>query len=110
MLYQLSPLFQTSTDSFQVITHKDMSGLKDALQSVVGSAALVDSKADNAGNSLLDRLGDKVLGPTAESETNNAPIIAPDATITPVTQGRRSLRPDGQDPFRSDAPAPADKS
>jgi hypothetical protein len=37
-----------------------------------------------------------VLGPTAESESTNATVIAPDASTTPVTQGRRSRHPDGQ--------------
>ncbi|KAH9061351.1 hypothetical protein EDB87DRAFT_1682773 [Lactarius vividus] len=93
-----------------------MTGIKDSLRSavdsVVGSvnSVDVDNKAENSGSALLDRLGDRVFGPTAESETNDAPIIAPDATITPATQGRRSRRPDGQDPFSGEVPAPADKS
>jgi hypothetical protein len=88
----------------------DLGALQTAVDSVVGSVESVDNKAEQTGASLLDRLGDKVLGPTAESEADNTQVIAPDATITPVTQGRRSRHPDGQDPFRSEAPAPADKS
>ena len=75
----------------------------------------VDQKAERSGAALLDvcirppfahsycvtwiskqRLGDKIFGQTAESQTNDAPVIAPDASITPVTQGRRSRHPDGQ--------------
>jgi len=94
-----------------VITHKDMSGIiKDAINSVVGSVGDTDAKAENSGSSLLDRLGDKVFGQTAESQYNDAPVIAPDASTMPVTQGRRSHRPDGQDPFHSSAPIPADES
>lgn len=40
-------------------------------------------------------------GEDATPETNNAPVIAPDASTTPVTKGRRSHRPDGQDPFHA---------
>ncbi|KAH8992771.1 hypothetical protein EDB86DRAFT_3078977 [Lactarius hatsudake] len=91
-----------------------MTGIKDSLRSAVGSAVgsvtSVNDKAENSGSALLDRLGDKVLGPTAESGTNDAPVIAPDATVTPDTQGRRSRHPEGHDPFRGDeAPAPADE-
>jgi hypothetical protein len=37
-----------------------------------------------------------MFGPTAESENNNAPVKAPDASTTPVNQDRRSRGPDGQ--------------
>ncbi|KAH9176248.1 hypothetical protein EDB89DRAFT_2065612 [Lactarius sanguifluus] len=88
-----------------------MTGIKDSLRSAVGSTVgSVNDKAETSGSALLDRLGDKLLGPTAESETKDAPVIAPDATLTPDTQGRRSRHPDGQDPFHGDAPAPADES
>ncbi|KAH9038703.1 hypothetical protein EDB85DRAFT_2141596 [Lactarius pseudohatsudake] len=91
-----------------------MTGIKDTLESaigrVVGSVSGVEDKVENSGSSLLDRLSDKVLGRTAEEETKNAPAIAPDATTMPVTQGRRSRRPDGQDPFHGDTSAPANKS
>jgi hypothetical protein len=97
---------------FQVETHNDMTGsIKTAIESVVDSVKGVDNSAEKKGAALLEKFGDKVLGPTAESETNNAPIIAPDATLTPSTQGRRSRHPDGNDPFRSgltaSPPAPA---
>ncbi|KAF8271492.1 hypothetical protein EI94DRAFT_1797011 [Lactarius quietus] len=77
-----------------------------AIEGVIGDVEGVENKADNAGNSLLNDLGDAVFGSTAESETDNAPDIAPDPTTvtTPVNQGRRSHRPDGQDPFH-DVPA-----
>ncbi|KAH9011474.1 hypothetical protein EDB85DRAFT_2159902 [Lactarius pseudohatsudake] len=92
-----------------------MTGIKDTLESaideVVGSVSSVEGKVENSGSSLLNWLGDKVLGQTAEEKTKNAPAIAPDATTTiPVTHGRRSRHPDGQDPFHGDAPAPANKS
>ncbi|KAN0134022.1 hypothetical protein V8E53_008240 [Lactarius tabidus] len=103
-------LFTNLDFIFQV--HKDMTrGIKTAVESVVGSVQSADKDATKGGAALLDRLGDKLLGPTAESETNNASVIAPDATTTPSTQGRRSLHPDGNDPFRSaSAPAPAPAS
>ncbi|KAI9442279.1 hypothetical protein H4582DRAFT_2072823 [Lactarius indigo] len=88
-----------------------MTGIKSAVDTVVGSVSSLGNKVENSGTSLLDRLGDKTHGPTAESETNDASVIAPDASTIPDTQGRRSLHPSGQDPFRnSDEPAPADKS
>ncbi|KAK5994417.1 hypothetical protein PT974_04891 [Cladobotryum mycophilum] len=63
----------------------------------------VKGKVETAGDqSVLDKLGDKLFGPTAESTTSVADdSVAPDAAITPVTQGRRSHRPDGQDPFHN---------
>lgn len=86
-------------------------GIKDtlstAVDNVVGSVETVDKTAEKKGTALLDRLGDKIFGPTAESENNNAPVIAPDASTMPVSTGRRSLRPDGQDPFRGDTAVPA---
>ncbi|KAF8274592.1 hypothetical protein EI94DRAFT_1825550 [Lactarius quietus] len=82
-------------------------GIKDTIGSIVESLQSGEAKADVAGTDLLNRLGDKAFGPTAESVTKNAPVIAPDATITPDTQGRRSLRSDGHDPFHSDAPGSA---
>ncbi|KAI9455363.1 hypothetical protein BJY52DRAFT_1213342 [Lactarius psammicola] len=91
-----------------------MTGIKDALKtavdSIVGSVGPVGDKAENTSSTLADRLGDKVFGSTAESEVSNAAVIAPDASTIPVTQGRRSRAPDGKDPFRSEAPAPADES
>jgi len=98
----------------RAITHKDMASIiKGAIGSVAGSAEAVDNKAESTSSSFLDRLGDKIFGPTAESKTNDAPIVAPDASTIPVTEGRRSGRKDGTDPFRSGAPAApaqADKS
>jgi len=93
-------------------------GIREALRSavdrVVTSTENVDERAENTGSGLMDRLGDKVFGKTAESETNDAPVSALDASTTSVAQGRRSRRADGQDPFRNEppkeAPAPAKKS
>ncbi|KAH9019662.1 hypothetical protein EDB84DRAFT_1565982 [Lactarius hengduanensis] len=80
-------------------------GLTDIVRAAVGSVAgtteTVD-KTEDTGSSLLDRIGDAVLGHSAESDTMDAPIIAPEASTgtMPVTQGRRSHRPDGEDAFR----------
>jgi len=40
-------------------------------------------------------LGEKLFGPTAESEQRKAEPIAPSASHEPTTVGRRSKRPDG---------------
>ncbi|KAH9025483.1 hypothetical protein EDB84DRAFT_1564049 [Lactarius hengduanensis] len=71
-----------------------------AVGSVVGTTETVD-KTENTGSSLLGRIGDAILGRSAESETKDAPVIAPQASTAPVTQGRRSLGPDGKDLLRS---------
>ncbi|KAH9083334.1 hypothetical protein EDB83DRAFT_2511599 [Lactarius deliciosus] len=80
-----------------------------AVGSVFGATETVDTTEDTS-SSFLDRIGDAVLGHSAESETKDAPVIAPQASTTPVTHGRRSQGPSGKDVFHSQEPAPAAKS
>ncbi|KAH9083331.1 hypothetical protein EDB83DRAFT_2328613 [Lactarius deliciosus] len=60
---------------------------------VVGTRGTVD-KTEGSGSSLLSWVGDLVFGHSAESVTQRTPAIVPEASSTPVTQGRRSHGPD----------------
>ncbi|KAH8996511.1 hypothetical protein EDB86DRAFT_2829166 [Lactarius hatsudake] len=67
---------------------------------VVGTRGTVD-KTDGSGSSLLSVcirpplwVGDLVFGRSAESVTKRTPVIVPEASTTPATQGRRSHGPD----------------
>ncbi|KAI9437677.1 hypothetical protein H4582DRAFT_2077272 [Lactarius indigo] len=86
--------------------------IKAAVDSVVGTTDTVD-KSEDTSASLLERAADAVLGKTAESQTKHASVIAPEASTTPVTQGRRSQAPDGKDSYHkkpAQEPAPTPKS
>ena len=52
-------------------------------------AVEAEESSETTGSSLLDRLGDKIFGPTAESETSNAPVIAPVDSAKPRDSERR---------------------
>jgi len=75
-------------------------GDKGVLGTVVSALVGANRRVEETADSVVDALGDKLLGPTAESETRNAEIIAPQASTEPNTVGRRSKGPDGQDPYR----------
>ncbi|KAI0298555.1 hypothetical protein BC826DRAFT_1103050 [Russula brevipes] len=92
-----------------VFAQIDMTLSGKVLGAVVGALVGAERRVENAADSVSDALGDKLFGPTAESELKNAVAVAPEATTEPTTVGRRSKRPDGQDPFHSASTTCEDK-
>jgi hypothetical protein len=76
-------------------------GDKGVINTVIGALQGANRRAEDAANSASNALGEKLFGPTAESELRKAEPIAPSASQEPTTAGRRSKGPDGSDPFRA---------
>ncbi|KAI0256037.1 hypothetical protein BJV78DRAFT_1168766 [Lactifluus subvellereus] len=82
----------------------------DAIGKVIGSLENKVQSAEGTADSVVDKLGNKIFGPTAESQTKNAEVIAPDASTQPISQGRLSTAPNGQDPYRGEVLEPASEA
>jgi hypothetical protein len=76
-------------------------GDKGVIDTVIGALQGANRRAEDAANSASNAVGEKLFGPTAESELRKAEPIAPSASHEPTTAGRRSKGPDGRDPFRA---------
>ncbi|KAI0276585.1 hypothetical protein BGY98DRAFT_985102 [Russula aff. rugulosa BPL654] len=80
----------------QGISHRFMTfGDKGVMNTVISALQGANRRAEGAANSVSNALGEKLFGPTAESELRKAEPIAPSASHEPTTTGRRSKGPDG---------------
>jgi len=103
LLYLLAlTVLPSIAKAHQSIFNKVMAfGDKGVINTVIGALQGANRHAENAANSVSGALGEKLFGPTAESELRKAEPIAPSASHEPTTVGRRSKDPDGGDPFRA---------
>ncbi|KAI0266697.1 hypothetical protein BC834DRAFT_1040987 [Gloeopeniophorella convolvens] len=71
----------------------------------IGKLVGTESKIEESARSLLDKIGDKTLGQTAESQYNESQPVQADGSEVrvPTTEGRRSVGPDGKDTYHGNA-------